>query len=588
MPRSIPSSVPGRAARAASALRRALRPASRLALPVVVLGTLGTAGLAASAPSSAGAETASGTVFLDRDADGVRDRGEPGLANVAVSNGRDVVETDAEGRWTIEDVRDGDVLFVVKPRDHQFLLDDHHRPRFFHVHRPEGTPEDLDLRYPGIPPTGALPSSIDFALVESPEPDRFDVLLLADTQPQSHVELDHLREDVLQPLVGTDAAFGMTLGDVLYDDLSLFPRYVELVGRIGIPWYDVPGNHELNMLAPDDARSLETFVRWVGPTTYSFDHGPAHFVVLDDVVYRGTRRGQEGADARGTGGYHGGFTEEQMLWLERDLARIPEERLVVVAMHIPLRSHLGPDSPQHSVLERGRLFEILSRRPHVLALAGHTHVVEHHWFDEDDGWSGSEPLHQHVLAAASGSWWTGPRDARGVPDALQRDGVPNGWSVLTVDGHRATVRYRAAGSPPEHQMRIGFDRLHHQLGDALLDDYRPGEMQFGPLRADELPATEVYVNLFNGGPRSEVWMRIGAIGPWTPMERRTRRDPFVVEYTARNLDTMKGWVRPVPTGHLWWADLPEQLAPGAHVLHVRARDEYGAEHTGRRIFEVLD
>lgn len=537
-------------------------------------------------PAVAGAaETARGTVYADANGNGARDAGERGLRGVAVSNGFDVVESDAEGRWSLP-VRDGDVIFVVKPRDHRVPLDENQLPRFFYVHRPEGTPEALGLRYPGLAPTGPLPESIDFALIPELESDRFEVLLFADTQPQSHAELDYVRDDVLASLVGADVAFGMTLGDIFYDDLSLIPRYVQLIGKIGVPWYHVPGNHELNFLAPDDAHSLETFQRAFGPTTYSFDHANAHFVVLDDVVYEGTAADAGGGSERGNGSYHGGFTERQLTWLRRDLARVPADRLVVLTMHVPLRTHLDPDRADVNVLDRAPLFEILAPREHLIAFAGHTHVVEHHYFTQEDGWRGAEPLHQHILAVVSGSWWAGPPDERGIPAALQRDGVPNGYSILTVDGNRASVRYRAASSPAEDQMRIGFDHAFHQLGGALLESHRPGVLQSGPLLADELPSTEVYVNLFNGGERSEVWMRVGDVGPWVEMERTVRRDPFVVEWMARYESQMKGWIRPVPTQHLWTTPLPADLAPGAHVLQVRAKDEYGAEHAGTRIFEV--
>src|SRR5262245_58850045 len=57
---------------------------------------------------------AAGTVFEDRSGAGRRQRGDPGIAGVMVSNGRDVVPTDSEGRWRLP-VAEGDSLFVVKP-----------------------------------------------------------------------------------------------------------------------------------------------------------------------------------------------------------------------------------------------------------------------------------------------------------------------------------------------------------------------------------------------------------------------------------------------------------------------------------------
>ena len=541
--------------------------------------------LAAMVPADGRAATARGTVFVDADGDGRRDASESGLGAVSVSNGRDVVRTDADGRWQLE-ARDGDVLFVSKPAGHRVPVDANGLPQFHYVHRPEGTPEELELAYPGIEPTGPIPQSIDFALIPHDEPTAYDVLLFADTQPQSHVELDYIRDDVVVELLGTDALFGMTLGDILYDDLSLFPRYLEIVGALGIPWHNVAGNHELNFLAPNDALSLETFKRYLGPPYYSFTVGRAHFVVLDDVIYDGTSRGRDDANVRGSNGYTGGFTEEQLGWLEADLAHVPDDHLVVVTMHIPLRSHLAPESRGLNVLDRERFFSILDDREHLISFAGHTHIVEHHYFDENDGWRGSEPLHQHVIPAVSGSWWTGPLDERGIPNAIQRDGVPNGHVVLSIDGNEAVAHFRGAGRPATEQMRIGFDRAFHQLGASILRDYRPGELQAGPLLVDELPSTDVYVNLFNGGPRSSVEMRLNG-GSWMPMRRAVRKDPFVVEHMARHRDTMKGWVAPVDTEHLFFADLPwTDLQPGVHRIEVRARDEYGVEHTGNRLFEV--
>ena len=62
-------------------------------------------------------ETARGTVYEDRNANGVRDSGEPGVAGVLVSNQRDLVETDGDGRYAIE-VDSDDIVFVIKPPDY--------------------------------------------------------------------------------------------------------------------------------------------------------------------------------------------------------------------------------------------------------------------------------------------------------------------------------------------------------------------------------------------------------------------------------------------------------------------------------------
>lgn len=44
----------------------------------------------------------------------------------------------------------------------------------------------------------------------------------------------------------------------MFDDLSLFPRYNRLVAQLGVPFYNVPGNHDMNYGAADDRYALLT------------------------------------------------------------------------------------------------------------------------------------------------------------------------------------------------------------------------------------------------------------------------------------------------------------------------------------------
>ena len=99
-------------------------------------------------------DTATGVVFDDLDEDDQRDAGEPGVPGVSVSNGREVVRTDAEGRYSLG-VTDETILFVTKPAGYMVPVDDVQLPQFYYLHYPEGTP--VPLEYGGIEPTGPLP-----------------------------------------------------------------------------------------------------------------------------------------------------------------------------------------------------------------------------------------------------------------------------------------------------------------------------------------------------------------------------------------------------------------------------------------------
>jgi len=526
------------------------------------------------------AETASGRVFEDLDGNGRLDPGEPGVAGVRVSDGRRVVTTDAHGAYRL-DIEAEAVIFISKPRGFATPVSADQLPRFYYIHQPGGSPPGM--RYPGIDPTGPLPASVDFPLYRQDEPVRFDALLISDPQPQTSAELDYIRDDVLPELLDTQAAFGMTMGDILFDDLSLFPRYNGLIAQIGIPWYNVPGNHEMNFEAADDRYALETFKRYFGPPYYSFEYADALFVVLDNIEYQGNGQSDPG-DVRGNGGYVARLGRRQLAWLEAELEHVPRERLIFLAMHAPLASYLG-DAPGVNTADRRDLFKLLAGRPNLYAVAGHTHTSEHHYFGLDEGFPGPGEFHHHVLSTVSGSWWSGPFDARGIPSADQRDGTPNGYHLLSVDGTRATVRYKAAGYPDDHQMRILYDVAHHGLGADARRDFRTGELHDGRFTVDEVPAAEILVNLFDGGPKSTVRFRVGD-APFLPMRRVARPDPYMLETFARNRDTVKSWLEATPSSHLWAADVPDDLQPGIYRVTVEATDDFGRRHHGHSVVEI--
>src|SRR5258708_2254751 len=98
-----------------------------------------------------------GIVFEDTSGTGKRRPDDPGIAGVLVSNGRDVVKTDRNGRYTLP-LHDETIIFVIKPTGYAVPVDRGVMlPRFYYIHQPKGTPARLGLRYRGIEPTGLLP-----------------------------------------------------------------------------------------------------------------------------------------------------------------------------------------------------------------------------------------------------------------------------------------------------------------------------------------------------------------------------------------------------------------------------------------------
>ena len=504
------------------------------------------------APVAAGA-TARGVVFDDRNGNGQRDAGEPGLADVGVSDGRQIVRTDADGRYRLE-VDDDVILFVLKPSGWRTPIDERQLPRFYYIHRPAGSPA---LEYGGVEPTGPLPESIDFPLMRQDEPERFHAILFGDPQPRDQREIDYLAHDIVAELVGSDASFGVTLGDILYDDLSLFESMNRTIALIGIPWYNVVGNHDINFDAKDDVRSNATFERSYGPPYYSFDYGPVHFLVVDDVHWKGA---VEGAERPGRN-YTGGLGGDQLEFIRRDLERVPDDRLVVLFMHIPLTAEWVEP-------EREALFRLLEERRHCISIAAHFHYHEHLFLTEKDGWKGAKPHHHMINVTTSGSWWRGAPDEAGIPHATMRDGAPNGYTTITFEEDRYEIDFKAARRPATEQIQIAApDWVWRRRA----------------------PRTEVLANVYNGSERSQVEMRVRGVGGWRPMEQVAHEDPhYVAKKLAEDRDTEAPW-RPLPdpvgSPHLWRALLPE-LGPGHYLIEVRETDMWGRIHTANRALRV--
>ena len=336
---------------------------------------------------------ARGVVFHDSNGNRKLDPGEKPLPGVPVSNGVEIVKTDKNGRYELP-VDADTILFVVKPRGWQVPLSENELPQFYYIHKPMGSP---NLKFAGVEPTGPLPDSVDFPLSPQKEPETFKAVLFGDPQPRNQEEVDYIGHDVVEELVGTDASFGVTLGDIVFDDLSLFESQARSIALLGIPWYNVIGNHDINYDAHHDQESDETFEKHFGPSYYSFDYGPVHFLVLDDVQWL--------MNDQGKGHYKGGLGKEQMQFIKNDLALIPEDQLVVLMMHIPLVD----------VNDRHELYRLIEQRPFCISISAHKHVHQHRFITREDDWRGPAPHHHIVNVTVSGSWWEGRRTSGAFP-----------------------------------------------------------------------------------------------------------------------------------------------------------------------------
>jgi hypothetical protein len=231
-----------------------------------------------------GASDIVGYVFEDLNRDGRRqDDSERGIPGVLVSDGHHVVQTDEEGRYRLpapspEDEAAGIAVFITKPTGYDVPVDGNNIPQFAYMHKPAGSPPNVrgqPFRFGGLDPTGPLPSQINFPLIEGDDKrnfkeDPFAMVVSGDTQTYSNNEVGYLRDTLVREVAAMQEDLEALIieGDVLGDDLSLFPRFKQVVRAAGIPQYYVPGNHDLDFDAPSDAHSFDTFRREWGPAYY--------------------------------------------------------------------------------------------------------------------------------------------------------------------------------------------------------------------------------------------------------------------------------------------------------------------------------
>jgi hypothetical protein len=428
---------------------------------------------------------------------------------VAVSDGLRVVNTQDDG--TFEFLSNGSMPFV-------FLS----LPSGFNIPmNPGGTARF----YEPVPDAGDT-MEVRWELTRSDlMNDQHGFVLLADPQTLDDSDMRRFHEetvpDIQATLRGMDGMFAVACGDIMYDKLDLFPGYVSAIQKIGVPGFQVLGNHDVETLAQTDEEAAATFMTYFGPTYYSFNRGEVHYVVLDDVFWHGN-------------GYIGYIEQAQLDWLQQDLASIETGRTVVVFMHIPSynEQHVrsGERTPSKSVvvLNREALNRVLEPyQAHIIV--GHMHESEH-LIDQGN--------RIHVSGAVCGAWWTGD---------ICFDGTPNGYPVYQVRGSSLQWRYKSTKLSADTQMRLY------------------------PRGSDFDRPDEVVANVWDATPDWKiVWYEDGER---RGLMKRTRAfDPLSVKmHSGSSLPAKHPWVDPVPTDHLFYA----RPSADARVVLVEATDGWG-------------
>lgn len=379
------------------------------------------AAVTAPVPAPPAPAASAGIVFEDRDGDGIRDAGEPGLAGIVVSDQEHVARTDADGRFALPAGGTG-AVFVVVPR--------HQRA------------------------TGAwwlrAGTGLAFGLARAPEPATVTIVHASDTHIQGPTRGRTARLRALVDSIRPDRT--IVTGDLVRDALRVgeaeatgyYAMFAEEAARFRGPLHTVPGNHEIfgverarsGVAATHPLYGRAMYRAYRGPDYYSFDAGGAHFVALNTVD----------VDDQW---YHGHVDSLQLAWLARDLAEVPAGTPIVTFNHIPFYSvseQLGgytDGGPAPTLITVGgrttfrhvvdNAFDVLRTigdRPYAIALAGHVHLGERVQF-----LLGDRVLRFHQGAATVADTPSGPlRFPSGITVYRVTDGRVDDGTFVPLEG----------------------------------------------------------------------------------------------------------------------------------------------------------
>lgn len=378
----------------------------------------------------------------DNDNPGYVDPG-PGGKDVTVT-GRVVDERELPVEGVI--VSDGLLTTVTDRNGYYTLASDLSRRRFVQVTIPAGY--EIPVKN-GIPqfwqriPAGAISLRADFSLrARKKAASRYTVLMTADPQIRprgarydnfAYHSID-MYDDMCRDLRETAASitdrpvYSVCLGDLVHNDMSLYPEYCKGIADFDFPVFNVIGNHDHVQNVATDNEAVRKFEEYIGPTCYSVDLGELHFVFVDNIIMKNNTR--DPADA---GLYRAGLADDVYSWLCNDLKYVDHSKIIMLCAHSSMFRKPGSEPAEKDV--RGPDYAVrLSQYRYVHSWAGHSHINYNHVYAAEQPSTKFPNIESHILARSTGALW--------LNEKLSSDGTPRGFVVLDVDGDQIRWYYK--------------------------------------------------------------------------------------------------------------------------------------------------
>lgn len=414
------------------------------------------------------------------------------VANVPVTDGVNIVKTDADGRYAITTAADSRFVYLSTPSGYTVKVEEGSLPRFYQSLTAEKEVYDFDL------------------IRNKHDDKRHTFIVKSDPQVTSKEDIELYKSVVADCRKTIDKidgdVFGFDCGDIVGDSPWLYPDMIAADAPLGVPVYRAIGNHDMDYYGRSHETSYETFETVFGPSHYSFDKGKAHYIVLNNTFFVGRDYF-----------YMGYIDEKTFAWLEQDLASVKKGSPVFVIMHIP--SQLTDEKQQFKydyftiadqTVNAGALHNMLKGyKAHIIT--GHMHF--------NLNMEIADNLMEHNTAAACGTWWQ-------LKQCI--DGTPRGYAVYEVNGDKVEWYYKGEGYDRSYQMHV----------------YGVGE-------CDEHPS-DVVANVWNHDSKWKVELLEDG-RKTADMIKYTGYDPLTKSLCSDRSKLKYDWIYPIENQHMFRA-----------------------------------
>lgn len=477
-----------------------------------------------------------------------------GVPGVVVSDGEAVVKTNTEGTYFLKSSKPHGYVFVSVPSGYevpsQGVLPQLHKQLL----KPKDTPEQ-----------------VDFTLNKVEGQDRYNLLVLGDIhlagRNNDRQQFAQFTSEVNSYLAAHkgEKTYALTLGDMTWDlywtsNKYCFEQYLSDVNAIkGLQIFHTIGNHDHEMMATGDFNTVAKYKKEMAPTYYSINLGAWHIVVLDDIECTNNGTGDRT--------YNCSLVNQELSWLERDLAFVPKTTPIIVTLHAPVYEANGADALTNS----SALASILKPYSNVQIITGHTHKMYNVCKDN---------IYEHNSGAICATWWWTGKLTPGVN--ICQDGTPGGYRILNIDGNDIKWQYKGTGLPLERQF-TSYDRNSMDLSAST---YVPKGSAFNQTAFEQLASkwvgsssdNLVYLNIWDWDPSWTISVQEN--GQELPVRQVTGHDPIhLTAYSAKRYNTTEDQkslnFKTSLTTHLFEV----QASSATSTLEICVTDRFGRKYT---------